>query len=179
VRTNSTRTNYTEPYQWFHLQEVFDPELYKEILVNLPEDNEYKQYKLYPKRYIFEIKKGFWADIAKEFVKTHGKNIRVQLCRDKIGYSIGPHTDGSEKSSILYYLAEDDSKPHLGTSIYLPKKKGFTCNGKKHHDFKDFEKVKTIPYLPNTAFGFMRCDWSFHGVEQTDSVRNILQVSIT
>ena len=167
---------FTEPYRWFQINDAF--ENYEELISNLPKDDEYRQYGLYPNRYIYDIRNGFWGMISDEFKDIYGPQTRTQLCRDLPGYSIGPHTDGREKSTILYYLAEDDSKVHLGTSIYIPKKKGFRCDGTKHHNFEDFEKVKTIPYLPNTGFGFVRCDWSFHGVEPTDSVRNILQVSI-
>jgi hypothetical protein len=172
------RQDFTEPYQWFRLTEIFEPDHYQELLDNLPEDSDYRKYKLYPSRYINDCDRGFWAFVSRNFKTAYGEKTRVQLCRDFPGYSIGPHTDGTEKSSILIYLAKDESQPHLGTSIYVPKRKGFMCNGKKHHKFDDFEKVKTVPYLPNTGFGFIRCGWSFHGVEQTDSVRNVLQVSI-
>lgn len=170
------RTNYTDPYEWFHITDAFDN--YQDILDNLPGNDEYEQYKTYPKRFLYSCKDSFWSSIVQSFKDLLGPNTRVQLCRDFEGYSIGPHTDGSEKSTILYYLARDDKNPHLGTSIYVPKEEGFTCDGKKHHPVNKFNKVKTVPYLPNTGFGFIRSNNSFHGVETTDSVRDVLQISI-
>jgi hypothetical protein len=167
----------SEPYPWFHITNAFEPDLYKAMLKNLPEDHKYKPHNYYQNRSLFHCEKGFWGEIAKIFIKKYGENILVRLSRDTPGYFIGPHTD-KEKMSILYYLAEDESKPHLGTSIYVPKQKGFKCNGRRHHPFEDFKRVKTIPYHPNTGFGFNRCDWSFHGVEKTDALRNVLIVSL-
>lgn len=166
---------FTEPYEWFYITEAFDN--YSELLENLPEDKFYKQYNHYPKRCLYDCKDSFWSKFSQELLEKH-KASRVQLCRDFPGYAIGPHTDGKERSTILYYLAGNDSKQHLGTSIYVPKNPNFTCDGAKHHAFKRFNKFKTVPYLPNTGFGFIRCDYSFHGVEKTDSVRNVIQVSI-
>ena len=169
-------THFTEPYNWFHITDAFKN--YQELLDNLPGNDEYVQYRHYPKRYLYPCKDSFWKSLVDEFKERHGPNTRVQLCRDFDGYSIGPHTDGSEKSTIIYYLATDEKQEHLGTTIYIPKVNGFKCDGKKHHDVSGFYKYKTVSYLPNTAFGFYRCDYSFHGVEKTDSVRNVLQVSI-
>jgi hypothetical protein len=147
------------------------------LLSNLPKDEEYEQYKLYPNRTIYRIKEGFWSEVLQGFQSLFGRQIRVQLCRDYPGYSIGPHTDGGrDKETYLFYLAKDDSKPHLGTSIYT--REGFTCDGSKHHPREGFELVTTAPYLPNTGFHFFRTNNSFHGVEPTDSVRDVLQVNI-
>lgn len=164
----------THPYRWDRLTNCF--ENYQELLSNLPKDEEYTQYKLYPNRTIYKINGGFWGELEEVFKRVFG-NCRVQLCRDFPGYSIGPHTDGGrDKETFLFYLAKDDSKPHLGTSIY--KRDGFTCDGSKHHPREGFELFKTVPYLPNTGFRFWRTNNSFHGVELTDSVRDVLQVNI-
>jgi hypothetical protein len=172
----------TEPYSHFYQTDVFSPEFYAEMLFNLPSDFEYRQYNTkYAKRYLYDMAtpKTFWSKVDQLFRDVYGNNIRTQLCRDFGGYSIGPHTDGRKESkTILFYLPKDDSQPYLGTSVYVPKDKQFTCDGTKHHDFDKFNRVNTAPYVPNTCFGFIRSDNSFHGVEPHSSTRNLIQVSV-
>ncbi len=92
--------------------------------------------------------------------------INAHLVRDQSDYSIGPHTDHPKKLlSVLFYLPPSDAQKHLGTSLYVPKEKGFRCAGSGHHRFEDFDKVRTAPFLPNSAFAFPKSDISFHGVE--------------
>ncbi len=90
----------------------------------------------------------------------------ASIIRDCAGYSIGPHTDHPNKIiSLLFYLPISYDQKHLGTSIYLPKDRAFKCNGLRHHGFKDFDKVSTVPFIPNSIFCFLKSDVSFHGVE--------------
>jgi len=88
------------------------------------------------------------------------------VVKDSTTYSLGPHTDTPAKVlSFLFYLPADDSMSHLGTSIYAPKKPGFRCIGETHHDFDQFDRVVTLPYVPNSLFAFLKTHDSFHGVE--------------
>lgn len=88
------------------------------------------------------------------------------LVQDYTTYSLGPHTDSPAKVlSFLFYLPPDDSLAHLGTSIYIPKDPRFTCPGGPHHPFEMFDRMMTMPFLPNTLFAFMKTQNSFHGVE--------------
>ncbi len=96
-------------------------------------------------------------------VQYHHEALVVQ---DSTDYVLGPHTDSPVKVlSFLFYLPADDSMPHLGTSMYLPKDPSFTCVGGPHHGFEGFNRLLTAPYVPNTLFGFMKTPNSFHGVE--------------
>ncbi len=91
------------------------------------------------------------------------------LVRDTRNYSLGPHTDVKHRLlSMLFYLPRDGAKPHLGTSIYRPRDPDFTCPGGPHHPFELFELVRTVPYKPNTVFGFLKNERSFHGVERIE-----------
>lgn len=91
------------------------------------------------------------------------------IVRDRTNYALGPHTDSPAKVlSFLFYLPADDSKAHLGTSIYVPVEPGFVCNGGPHYPFDKFRRMLTMPYLPNTLFAFMKTPTSFHGVEPID-----------
>ena len=61
--------------------------------------------------------------------------------------------------------SDENLKP-LGTSVYKPKDPDFKCRGINHHGFGGFEKVFTAPFIPNSLFGFVKSDISFHGVER-------------
>jgi hypothetical protein len=104
------------------------------------------------------------------------------IVRDRTQYSLGPHTDSTSKVlSFLFYLPPDASMAHLGTSLYVPKDPRFTCPGGPHHDFELFRRVRTMEYLPNTLFAFMKTPDSFHGVEpitQPDVQRDLLLYDI-
>src|SRR5256885_12097031 len=77
------------------------------------------------------------------------------LVNDRTEYSLGPHTDAPSKAvSVLFYLPSDDRLERHGTSLYVPRKPGFTCEGGPHYLFDGFERVATMPFLPNTMFAF-------------------------
>ncbi|MDP1682152.1 MAG: hypothetical protein Q8L39_10325 [Burkholderiales bacterium] len=88
------------------------------------------------------------------------------IVRDHSRYEIGPHTDLPHRLlSLLFYCPQDSSRAHLGTTIYTPIDKSFTCVGGPHYPFEMFEKVVTMEYKPNSLFAFLRTNNSFHGVE--------------
>ena len=88
------------------------------------------------------------------------------LVYDHTNYSLGPHTDSPRKIlSVLFYLPEDDARPELGTSVYVPKDENFRCEGGPHYPFDGFRRMTTMPYVPNTMFAFLKTPESFHGVE--------------
>lgn len=103
------------------------------------------------------------------------------LVQDRRNYALGPHTDHPSKVlSLLFYLPADDSRPQLGTSIYLPKDPGFGCPGGPHHAFDKFDRLFTMPYVPNAMFAFMKTQNAFHGVEpvEGEAVRELLLYDI-
>lgn len=90
----------------------------------------------------------------------------ARLVRDFSNYAIAPHTDTPSKLvSLLFYLPPDDSKRHLGTSIYVPRDPTVRCEGTRHHPFEPFKLAATMEYLPNSLFAFFKTDAAFHGVE--------------
>ena len=91
------------------------------------------------------------------------------VVRDLTNYSLGPHTDSPLKVlTMLFYCPPDDSRRHLGTSIYVPNDPAFRCAGGPHHDRSAFTRVTTIEYRPNSLFAFFKTDRAFHGVERID-----------
>ena len=74
------------------------------------------------------------------------------LYRDYPGYRIGVHTDAPFKiATMQFYLPEDESQLHLGTSFH-------TRSG------QDFSLLKTNPFKPNSAYAFVRTEKSWHSV---------------
>jgi hypothetical protein len=108
----------------------------------------------------------FGADSALDY------DIECRLVRDFSNYAITPHTDTPKKLvSLLFYLPEDESMKALGTSLYAPIDPNFRCEGRMHHAFGAFKRITTMPYLPNTLFGFFKTDNAFHGVERIEMPR--------
>jgi hypothetical protein len=88
------------------------------------------------------------------------------LVQDTTNYALGPHSDATRKViTLLFYLPRDESQKHLGTSIYLPKDRNFRCPGGPHYGREGFERLATMPFLPNSLFVFLKTNNSFHGVE--------------
>ena len=88
------------------------------------------------------------------------------LVRDRTRYSLGPHTDSPRKVvSVLFYLPADDRLARHGTSLYTPRNPSFTSVRGDHYPFEDFERVETMPFVPNSVFAFAKTPVAFHGVE--------------
>ena len=139
-------------------------------------------------------KQDFWRAIRKTFIKgevanllrskfQHYLNMRFKLIsdvkfdvemlliNDKKNYSLGPHTDHPRKViSLLLYLPKDLSQKEDGTSIYIAKDPDFISSHKEYGHFnKDlFHKVITMPFIPNSAFCFIKTNNSFHGAEKLE-----------
>src|SRR5690349_22392287 len=93
-------------------------------------------------------------------------SVEAQFIRHRAGYFLGPHSDLYTKLVVvLLYLAPDARAERLGTSLYRPRRTGFSCPDSKHYPFEDFIRVKTAPYKPNSLLAFVRSDISFHGLE--------------
>lgn len=111
----------------------------------------------------------FHSDIRRRFTDHYHHTAfysRAELISDASDYAIGPHTDHPRRIlTLLFYLPNSAEQAHLGTSLYRPKDPQMTCEGLKHHTGEHFNKVFTAPFLPNSVFGFVKSDRSFHGVE--------------
>ena len=93
-------------------------------------------------------------------------SVEAQFIRHRAGYFLGPHSDLYTKLVVvLLYFAPDARAERLGTSLYRPRREGFSCPDSKHYAFEDFIRVKTAPYKPNSLLAFVRSDISFHGLE--------------
>jgi FkbM family methyltransferase len=108
----------------------------------------------------------FYDEITARGVRSLNIETEAMFMRDFAGYSIGPHTDSPKRLiTMMVYLPEDADHAHLGTSVYTPRDPSALRGSATHHGFDQFEQVGTARYLPNSAFGFLRSDNSFHGVE--------------
>lgn len=121
------------------------------------------------------LKGMFRASLIEKFHETINRRFAGQtvqfseetlLVEDQTHYALGPHTDTPAKViTVLFYLPKDESQSHLGTSIYMPKDRKWTCPGGPHHTYDMFDRVATMPFMPNSMFAFVKTDKSFHGVE--------------
>jgi hypothetical protein len=93
---------------------------------------------------------------------------RPVLFRDITGYKISVHADNLDKViTSQIYLPRDESQAHLGTSFH--RRKGD----------RSFEKVKTLPFTPNSGYAFPVTTESWHSVEQmreSDGARDTLML---
>lgn len=106
---------------------------------------------------------------------------QLKLNRDFKGYSLGPHTDTSDRVlNVFFYLPKDNKRPKLGTSFYVPKDPGMICHGGPRYPFEDFVNVYTTPYKRNVMAGFFKTQKSFHGVEPVKGriERNALALTV-
>lgn len=107
--------------------------------------------------------------VVSKFNVTKKFSVDLLYSRDHEGYQLGPHTDKPSKIlTFLFYIPSQATNPKFGTTIFVPKKVGFSCNGSRHHDFESFNIYNSIEYVPNRAFGFVKNSRSFHGVLPID-----------
>lgn len=93
---------------------------------------------------------------------------RPVLFRDIGGYKISVHADNLDKViTSQIYLPRDGSQAHLGTSFH------------RRNADRSFEKIKTLPFTPNSGYAFPVTTESWHSVEQmrdSDGARNTLML---
>ncbi len=116
-------------------------------------------------------KEKFRAALTRRF---GGDPLRVQtvqrpvLFRDIAGYKISVHADNLDKViTSQIYLPQDESQAHLGTSFH------------RRRADRSLEKVKTLPFTPNSGYAFPVTTESWHSVEQmneSDGARNTLML---
>lgn len=106
---------------------------------------------------------------------------RPQLVIDDGHYALNPHTDVDDRAvGFLFYCPVDERISDQGTSLYKLKPESSIKPGEypsgEHLPREEFDLVKTVEFLPNRLFAFVRSPVSFHGVEpiQTDGRRRTL-----
>ena len=96
-----------------------------------------------------------FLDMRFQYLENVSFRHAMQLINDKKNYTLGPHTDKPSKViSVLFYLPKDLKQKETGTSIYMPKDPN-KLNKKLphvHYPHENFNKVTTIPFVPNSAF---------------------------
>lgn len=189
----------TEPFSYFHVENIFPDAFYKEILEYFPSPEHFQPLSMkgvvrpgtYNQRFTLSLDSEglaklpffhqmFWSKVLQMLqsdlcisairrifqIKRSNFAPDLSLVSDCCDYAIGPHTDHPQKViTLLFYFPKDDSQKEIGTSVYRPLDPNFTCEGFKHHPFEGFAKVYTAPFVPNSLFGFLKSNNSFHGVE--------------
>ncbi len=135
-------------------------------------------------RRIFWLKAASWligSNLASAFAKKFAPVIEENAGRDPRelaygveamlvkysgGYQIGPHTGPRNHAiSALFHLPPNDNDEQHGTALYAPYAPGFCSDGRAPLSLKEFGKIATVPFRPNSMFGFARSGSSFHGME--------------
>lgn len=116
-------------------------------------------------RFIDAVLKSFSPGLLRRYGTTEiTSRVRVELFRDSDGYEIGPHTDAPHKIlTLIFYLPPNTARPDLGTAVYAPKDASMTDERSFQHPFELFDEIERAPFFPNSVFGFMKSERSFHG----------------
>ena len=184
-----------QPDHNFYIEDVFDPTVYEELLTKLPSDQEYifidhpdailpdgtrtrkllsltdqAIQSLSPEKHDFwhmmnavltsralqqTLVFKFYQRLCERFGNRMPPMANVPIFyRDFPGYFIGVHTDAPFKViTMQFYFPKDDSQIHLGTSFHV-------------RENNQFKLLKTNPFKPNSAYGFVRTECSWHSVMQ-------------
>jgi FkbM family methyltransferase len=128
---------------------------------------------LYSEEFIINTLSRFSPWCINRIAEVQDRNEEVKLScdalivHDKENYAIGPHTDAKHRLlTFLFYAPTNSDDSDLGTSIYECKDPSFVCPGGPHYDFKNFNEVKKVSFIPNRLLCFVRTGKSFHGVEK-------------
>jgi hypothetical protein len=184
-----------QPWPHIVVTQVFTDEVYDAILANLPAKYDMETFNAH-RSFYWLIKNGsplndvalFWQVMRAELFDNlcacleakfglRGGSIGAELIHDVPGYSIGPHTDTTDKAITgLFYLPDTAKYVDQGTILYQ-------CDspdphGRGHRLSDAFRPVAVVPYAPNTALFFPRTDMSFHGVKRTPVERWILAFDV-
>jgi hypothetical protein len=200
----------TEPCGNFFVEEVFPPEIYDQMLARLPSD-EALDFIKHPDavapggrvtrklldlterslQRLPEADRPFWRGLQQVFtapglqdamaakfrpdLETQFGADRPQMVttpifyRDFPGYRISPHPDAPWKVATLqFYLPADESQIHLGTTFHER-----TAGG--------FRDLKTNPFKPNSGYGFVRTEESWHSVKEmgpNEAIRNTIALTL-
>jgi FkbM family methyltransferase len=164
-----------EPFPHLVLTQVWPDATYHALLTDLPPDESYASLesvrgtKGYPERSVHACPASLaWmrhGRLRRALDRKFGVISQADetlLIRDRIGYTIPPHTDTPAKVvTMLTFLGE----ARHGTSLYAPNEAGFSDAKGLHQPRAQFtEQIRTTG-APNTAFLFARTDTSFHGTE--------------
>jgi len=123
--------------------------------------------------------RSFWEDMSiwlhyslrnvlLDYFKIDKERVVVDClyARDSHGFYLRPHTDTNKKVlTALLYIPGTTTPNGIGTTIFIPKDRSFTCGKGLHHDFSKFDVYKTITYEPNKLFCFLKSNNSFHGLQ--------------
>jgi hypothetical protein len=190
-----------EPCLNLFMEDVFPPSVYAEMLMRLPKDEALAPIKhpdaMTPDgrstRFLLdltgaslsrlpEVDRPFWETMIEAFTSPDVSAAIVAkffpaleqrfgsalpelvpvpiFYRDYPGYRISVHPDAASKiATMQFYLPEDLTQRHLGTTFH-----------RREND--SYEALKTNPFIPNSAYAFVRTEESWHSVDEISPGEN-------
>jgi len=185
----------TDPFPYFYMRDMLPAQYYEKLTAGLPVNDSYDRFPApYESRLGLDLSaktldkfpeggRAIWQEFeawihSQEFLDkitakfqpfldvnaayrkeqlkkaaTGPSTVRIEprslLVRDYSNFAISPHTD-------------------FGTSFYRARNPSFTDWDSERFEYADFEVAYTAEYVPNSMLFFMKCDHSFHGVEQRE-----------
>ncbi len=115
-------------------------------------------------RYVMQHR-NVWSRLKVKALRNYEANCTLHRITGE--YELKVHTDARRKIvALLFNLPGDETSCNFGTGVYVPKERGLTDTGRGNFEFDDFDRVYRSPFKENTLFGFVKNDYSFHGVEK-------------
>lgn len=192
----------TQPSDNFYMEDIFSPEVYKEILMRLPEDHDYdfidhpdailpdgrktrKLLDLTEKNIqrLHPDNQNFWREIHKVVTSKELLDAIVTKFRQKIVAQLGENLPEMVIVPIFYrdypgyrIGVHTDAPFKVATmQFYFPKDESQIHLGTSFHQKIDnqFPILKTNQFKPNSGYAFARTDSSWHSVQQMAAYESI------
>lgn len=185
-----------------YMEEVFEPQVYQEILSNLPDVTSYNFLRGTENRLVLALydetierldghERVFWEAMYKILSGKPLMEALVNKFSDEVHARFGD--DRPEMVMIPTFYRDfpgyfikihPDSHTKVATmQFYLPRDNSQIHLGTSFHKQAgdDFVETKTNPFKPNSAYAFVRTDHSWHSVKkmaQTEANRDTLALTI-
>ena len=171
---------FTEPFPHSIGENAFPEDLYKRMLLNLPEwkDMIPGPADPYLRRHLKQGMGGpVWEEAWKYLENKYpGEKLQMGLYKTLPGFYLLPHTDKNIKNETTVYYITDKINSEGGTALF---KSIFDLSDPccQSWPFEYFETPKIVPCIPNGWMTFEVSDISFHGVLPQTNERWIIYLT--
>lgn len=185
-----------------YMEDLFEPDVYADILANLPDVCAYNFLTGTENRLVLAMgddtlsrlepqEQTFWSEMSKLLSGLTLQQAIVKKFGDEIGRRFGSELPEMVTVPLLYrdfpgyfIKVHPDSDTKVATmQLYLPRDLSQIHLGTSFHDKvgDEFVEIKTNPFKPRSGYAFVRTDHSWHSVKKmgpTESNRDTLALTI-